>query len=75
MKHNTPRITTQDAMRFVLSCLNECAADGYQTREDESGDVPDDTVPDSWTHDDHNSIELRFGTQIFRVKVTRKSTM
>ena len=57
---------------FIMRCMNEMEADGYQTWEGDGGDVPEDATPDSWTHDGKSTIWIMWGSQQYEVVVRKK---
>lgn len=61
-------MTVREAMHFVLGCINEADADGYQQFEDTGCEH----VPDDFTHDDRKTIHLMFGDETFEVVVKKK---
>ncbi len=57
---------------FIMRCMNEMEADGYQTWEGDDGDVPDDIAPDDWKHDGDKTIWINWGGQEYEVVIKKK---
>jgi hypothetical protein len=55
------------ALEFVVRCLNETGADGYQTWEADDGNVPDGVTPDDFSYDG-DTLQLVFGDEVWEAK-------
>lgn len=63
---------TIDALEFVLACINEMSADGFQTWEGNDGIVPDGITPDDYGYlPGERGMWLRFGDKVFQVRVSK----
>jgi hypothetical protein len=61
---------TNRAAEYIVRCIGEVQADGHQTWEDHTGEVPDGLVPDDWGYN-VAGLWMRFGEETYRVKVSR----
>jgi len=62
----TKPVTAKQLTDFLVACIDEAEADGYQ----QSGDNdPEFVAPDSWGYDHETSLRFRFGDQNFSVFV------
>lgn len=59
-----------EAMKFVVECMCQAEADGYQQFEEEGNVIPDNATPDEWGRDGP-VVLLRFGEEWFRLSMTK----
>lgn len=64
-----PKATKKTAREFLMECIIQADADGYQQFEDEKCEVPDGRVPDNFWREGE-VIHLQFGDRVFRVTVS-----
>ena len=56
---------TNRALDFVVRCINELNAEGFQTWEDIDGQVPEGDAPDTYFYDE-NTLTVRFGNDVYK---------
>ena len=61
-------MTNPDVLDFIVECIGEAEADGYQQCEKL-------VAPDDWWHDGKHRISFNFAGQVFDATITRRNKL